>query len=209
MNVFMVAPQLDDDPGTEITVKWAIQLKESMSDLDKIQLIPFFGKKAVRAQVEPALKKDMENKGIFAFIDHGERDKLIGADDKALIDNENIGLLKNKFIYAVACKSASNLGRKALKSNVAGYIGFTESFHIVPTASNTFGHCFLSGLRAIIIGRTSALEAMEKVKTEIRRVIHELKTHKRIHLITRNRVIASLVHNINCMVCLGNSNWRI
>jgi hypothetical protein len=79
----------------------------------------------------------------------------------------------------------------------------------MPTASNTYGHCFLSGIKAIILQQASALEAMEKVKNEINRVIHKLKTHQEIHPITRNAVITSLMHNLNCMVCLGDTGWRI
>lgn len=211
MKVFLVAPILDDNPATEITIEWAVHLEELLCDLgdENMIVVPFLGKEAVRVKVEAALKKDKNNKGIFVFIDHGENDKLFGSDDQTLLDTENIHLLKNKFIYAVACKSASTLGHKALKNNVAGYIGFTDRFHIMPTAKNTYGHCFLSGIKDIILQKASVLEAMERVKNEINRVIHKLKTHKKIHPITRNAVITSLMHNLNCMVCLGDTDWRI
>jgi len=169
----------------------------------------FLGEYAVRINVEAALKKDEGNKGIFAFIDHGQKDKLFGADDKALIDSENISLLKNKLIYAIACESASTLGRKALENKVAGYIGFTDSFHIIPDAANTFGYCFLSGLQSIIMQKSSLKEAIEKIKNEVQRVIHKLKTYQEIHPITRSTIITSLRHNFNCMVCLGDTGWRI
>jgi hypothetical protein len=209
MNVFLVAPQLEDDRATKITVKWASQFNEAIGKLDNIAATAFLGKHAIRVNVEAALKKDEGNKGIFAFIDHGKKDKLFGADDKALIDTENIGLLKNKLVYAIACKSASTLGRKALKSKAVGYIGFTDSFHIIPDAANTFGYCFLSGLQSIIMQKSTLQEAIKKVENEIQWVIQKLKTHEAIHPITRNTIITSLRHNFNCMVCLGDISWRI
>jgi hypothetical protein len=209
MNLFLVAPQLEDDRATKITVKWASQLNEAIGKLDNIAVTTFLGKHAIRVKVEAALKKDEGKKGIFAFIDHGKKDKLLGSDDKALIDTGNIGLLKNKLVYAIACKSASILGRKALKNKAAGYIGFTDSFHIIPDAANTFGYCFLSGLQSVIMQKSTLQEAIKKVENEIQWVIHKLKTHKAIHPITRNTIITSLRHNFNCMVCLGDTNWRI
>jgi hypothetical protein len=211
MKVFLVAPQPENDPAAEITVEWVVHLEEFLRNLDdeNIVVVPFFRSEAVRANVEAALKEDKGNKGIFVFIDHGEKDKLPGSDDQALIDTENIHLLKNKLIYAVACKSASSLGHEALKNNIASYIGFIDRFHIMPTASNTYGHCFLSGIKAIILQKVSSLEAMEKVKNEIKWIIHKLKTRKKIPPITRNTVITSLMHNLNCMVCLGDTDWRI
>ena len=211
MKVFLVAPQPEDDPVSEITVEWGWHLEEFFRNLDdeNILVVPFFRSEAVRANVEAALKEDKGNKGIFVFIDHGEKDKLLGSDDQALINTQNIHLLKNKLIYAVACKSASGLGHTALINNIVSYIGFTDRFHIMPTASNTYGHCFLSGIKTIILQNYSAFEAMGKVKNEIRWIIHKLKAHKKIHPITRNTVITSLMHNLNCMVCLGDTDWRI
>jgi hypothetical protein len=209
MKVFLVAPQLENDRATEITVKWASQFNEAIGKLDDISVISFLGKHAVRIKVETALKEDEGKKGVFAFIDHGKKNKLLGADDKALIYSENFGLIKYKIIYAVACKSASNLGDIALKRKAAGYIGFTDNFHIIPDAANTFGYCFLSGLQSIIMQKSSLKEAIIKIENEIQRVIHKLKAHKGIHPITRSTIITSLRHNFNCMVCLGNTSWRI
>ncbi|NIM12423.1 MAG: hypothetical protein GTO45_09940 [Candidatus Aminicenantes bacterium] len=96
-----------------------------------------------------------------------------------------------------------------MKSRAAGYIGFTDSFHIIPDAANTFGYCFLSGLQSIIIQKSSLKEAIEKIENEIQGIINRLKTHKGIHPITRSTIITSLRHNFNCMVCLGDTSWRI
>ncbi|MCP4155014.1 MAG: hypothetical protein GY757_45240 [bacterium] len=109
----------------------------------------------------------------------------------------------------MACKSASGLGKEALKSEVAGYIGFTDGFHVIPTAANTIGYCFLSGLRGIIIDRKSASDAIKEVEQEVDLVIQKIRSHKKIQPITRNRVITALRHNLDCMVCLGDSNWKI
>lgn len=209
INVILAAPQLEDDRATAITIKWAEQLKEAISHLEHIVLVPFLGKDAVREKIEPFLKKDIESRGIFVFIDHGESDKLTGSDDQPLIDTDNIGMLKNKFVYAVACKSASKLGYEALKKGVAGYIGFNDNFQIWVPATNLIFVCFLSGIMEMIENKKPAIDAREKVENEIRRYIHKLRAQKKISRTSRKYIISVLRHNFNSMVCLGDWKWKI
>ncbi len=210
VKVFLVAPQLPDDLATELTIKWATQLKKSLSSMKRIKLVSFLGKDALRANMELELKKHLGKPGIFVFIDHGERDRLFGADDKAIIDMDNIELLKNKFIYAIACKSASRLGHTALINGAAGYFGFNNNFHITTTAPDTFGRCFLSGLTALLKENRSPIEARERIEIVTNRVIDKLKMHFKT---TRDArlplVVTYLRHNLDFMVCLGDPNWRV
>ncbi len=205
-NVFLVAPEIPSIKSTQLTVEWATQLKEIMTDLET-NLVYFLGKNAVRANVEPALKKNEGKPGIFVFIDHGDKKMLLGADNKALIDSANTSLLKNKFVYALASGSATDLGLKAIQAGATGYIGFNNSFHIITTASNMFSHCFLSGLIALIRDNKTAREAVERITSVTKISAKRIKARK-IPENIRIMITASLRHNLKVMACLGDLNWK-
>jgi hypothetical protein len=209
MKIFIVAPQLQNDKATELTLQWALQLETSLNDIHDVSVISLFGRMAVREKVESALNEELGNQGIFVFIDHGERDALYGSDAKSLIDGKNIELLKNKFIYAIACRSAAELGRHALQKGVQGYIGFNHDFHIITSASHIFSHCFLSGLTAMVKDGKTMIEAIETIKTATRDIINRIKRDNKIHPITRNLVVSALQHNLDYIVPLGSPIWRI
>jgi hypothetical protein len=208
MKVILAAPRIPDDKATEMTEQWAIQIKNWINTLN-LNLISFIGQDATRANVESALIDDFDNKGIFIFIDHGDKNILFDAQEKPLIDFYNIGLLKNKFIYAVACRSASELGHKSLEEGAAGYIGFNHYFKFISTYSDTFGKCFLHGLTTLLRERKSALEARKTIVSLTERIINEIKKNKKISQIDKSLTTTCLRHNMDYMVLLGNTSWTI
>jgi hypothetical protein len=96
MKIFLVAPQIENDPATRITVTWAKDLRKSLQKIGKYSLVSFLGKGAVRKKVESALKKDEGAPGIFIFIDHGGKKCLLDSGANTLIDMGNIGLFKKQ-----------------------------------------------------------------------------------------------------------------
>ncbi|MDM8536881.1 toll/interleukin-1 receptor domain-containing protein [Desulfobacterales bacterium HSG17] len=210
LKLFLVAPQMPDDLATEYTISWARQLNDSVQKMNNVELISVLGQDAVRTNVEVELKKDCGNSGLLVFIDHGERDSFLGADDKPVIDENNIDLLNNKFIYAIACRTVSGLGHRAISKGAVGYMGFNNDFHIITTAPDTFGKCFLSGLMAILENNRSPFEAREQIELMINSITNRLRTHfKKSNDGRLAMVITALRHNLDCMVCLGDPNWRI
>ncbi|MCP4347449.1 MAG: hypothetical protein GY795_18240 [Desulfobacterales bacterium] len=207
MNVFIVAPLVKDDIATQLTVKWANQLCKEIEKLNKFKLVTLLGEGVIRAEVESALEKDRDNPGIFIFIDHGGKKCLYGADEQAIITFDNVDVLKNKFVYAIACKSASEFGHRALKAGVQGYIGFNNSFQIIIPASETFGYCFLSGILGILKDGKCAIDAIDKIRTVTEQVIGKLEINPKIPELTRKITITSLRHNLDFMVCLGDPYW--
>ena len=209
--LFLVAPRLENDLATELTIQWANEFKEKMSiSSHNFDMLCLLGKDAIRPNIENLLKQHIHQTGLFVFIDHGENDQLIGSDGRSIIDLDNIGLLNNKFIYAIACRSGAELGYAALNSGAVGYMGFNNDFHIITSATKTFCQCFLSGVMALLQENKSPLEARERVKIEVGGVIDKLK-HK-YHTTKDARlpiIVNSLKHNMNFMVCLGDYNWRI
>ncbi|MCP4351047.1 MAG: toll/interleukin-1 receptor domain-containing protein [Desulfobacterales bacterium] len=206
-NVFLVAPEIPNIESTKMTVEWAEQLKEIMTDLET-DLVYFLGKNAVRANVEPALKKNEGKPGIFVFIDHGDKEMLLGADNKALIDSANASLLKNKFVYALASGSATDLGHKTVQAGATGYIGFNNDFHIITTASSMFSHCFLSGLIALVRDNKTAKEAVERIASVTKISAKRMKARKLPENI-RIMITASLKHNLKAITRLGDLDWKM
>ncbi|HLC17000.1 MAG TPA: hypothetical protein VJL89_12330 [Thermodesulfovibrionia bacterium] len=130
MKVILAAPRIPDDDATAMTEKWAIQINDWINTLN-LNLISFIGQDATRANVESALKDDLGNKGLFIFIDHGDKKTLYDAQENPLIDFFNIGLLKNKFIYALACRSATELGHKALEEGAEAILDLITIFNLI------------------------------------------------------------------------------
>lgn len=208
--VFLVAPQLPDDLATEYTISWARQVHDAIRDLENVRLSSVLGSEAVRCRVEELLEKDRGNPGIFIFIDHGERDRLLGADEEAVIDMDNLDLLKNKFVYAIACRSAAGLAALAYEKGAIGYLGFNNDFHIIPSSQAIFGRCFLAGLMAILKENSSPFQARLRIELRMNDVIGhfqklptEVKTHR------QQMVIAALRHNLDSISYWGDPNWRI
>lgn len=207
MKIFLVAPQIEEDLATRITVTWAEGLRKSLQKTAEYSLMTFLGKDAVCKKVESALKDDEGAPGVFIFIDHGQKDRLIDSENNSLIDMDNIRLLKNKFIYTIACESATDLGHRALQEDAVGYIGFINKFQVIPFAQMVFGHCFIKGILAIITEKRKTKDIKDIVSSEILQKIMEIESYKKIPKQDKIIIITSLKHNLNSMICLGDPNW--
>lgn len=61
---------------------------------------------------------------------HGSSDSIAGQDDEILIKvGENEGLLKDKIVYALSCKTGQVLGPKSVTVGAISYIGYKEDFN--------------------------------------------------------------------------------
>lgn len=209
MKIFLVAPQMKNDRATRITVTWAKGLRKSLQKIGGYSLVSFLGKGAVRKKVESALKEDKGAPGFFIFIDHGEKDCLLDSEHNNLIDMENIGLLKSKFIYTIACESAVDLGHRAIKKDAAGYIGFVNKFYINFEAEKMFGDCFIKGILAIINEKRKTIDIKDIVRKEIDQKIKEIKSSKKKHKLDIVDIKTSLKHNLDSMICLGDPKWSM
>jgi len=208
--VFLVAPQQHDDIVSSFTIQWARQINDAIGDLKDIILISVLGSEAVKDRVIELLTKDQDNPGIFIYINHGERNRLLGSDGGTIIDSDNVDLLKNKFVFAIACKSCAGLGFTAYEKGAVGYFGFNNDFQIIPTAQTIFGRCFLDGLMAIVKENRSPFEARMHIGLRINEIINQFqKLPRRDKTYRQNLIIAALRHNLDSMILWGDPNWRI
>lgn len=80
----------------------------------------------------------------------------------------NVNLLKDSIIFAVACHSASQLGRCAIKYGVQTYIGETDLLMFPVDSLNSqdmFGEIQLTFLKELLMGKT--VQEAEQVMSEL------------------------------------------
>jgi len=207
--LFIVASENEKDRLSRLTVLWANDLLKYMQKIKYIEPISIIKKDATRKNVELVLHHNLNQPGIFVFIVNSTENKLLGSDRKPLIDNQNVGLLKNKFIYAIAPDSVVDLGKLALNKGICGFIGF-HSLRIPGNAHRTFGQCLIAGLKILISEKTSVNIAKQTFELECYKTIDRLK--KKLGTKYKgdlNLLLDSLYHNMNSIECIGEINWKI
>ncbi len=180
MKLFLVAP-VNDRITKKITAVWAKDIADWLEPM-KIDKTVMIGKDVSREAVEKALKPHHRQPGLFCFIDHGMYGRLLDSGDGPMIDQENIQLLENKFIYAIACKSARDLGPRAVAAGARGFLGFTRLVYIglfedVPRIT---GKCLMSGFIRMMRNGCTAVEAMRAITERTNDAIKEVKKRKKL-----------------------------
>ena len=116
--------------------------------------------------------------------------------------------MKNKFVYAIACDSAANLGHDAVRLGASGYIGFNCKLWIIINAQNAIGKCFINGIKNILANKTAA-DTRQSMVTEFNTIIETLKNHQKYKSVTHNWLITALSYNRDGIVHLGDPNWHL
>ncbi|MBD3355158.1 hypothetical protein GF361_04185 [Candidatus Woesearchaeota archaeon] len=100
-----------------------------------IHITDLEGSKATDLGFEKAIKK---SKPKLVFLNgHGDETVVLGHNDEPILTERNVGLLKGKIIYALACESLAKLGRIAVEKGVKAYVGYEEEFRWVVDPSRT------------------------------------------------------------------------
>lgn len=207
MKVFLVAPNLKKDPITNLTLKWAEELNHWLKKRKDLQVVPLLGDNAIQAKVHSALEKEIKQDGLFIFIDHGTREKLLGSNGDPIIELENIDLLKNKFIYAVACKAASMLGHEAVRKGAKGYIGYNDNVHIISRLSIGCGKSLLSGVKFLLENKCNAALVRKKIVENMDELIDKIQKLENYNHVKEAYIITALRHNRDYLVHLGDPDY--
>lgn len=98
-----------------------------MAEKKNIQVLDL---KRDRANLKELKSRILKMKPSLIILNgHGDERSVMGYDNKILIKVElNEGLLKNKIVYAVSCRSAKKLGPKSIQAGASVYIGYTGDF---------------------------------------------------------------------------------
>ncbi|MFA7242014.1 MAG: hypothetical protein WC091_18015 [Sulfuricellaceae bacterium] len=207
MKLFIVAP-INDGLTEKTTVVWA-QNAVKFAAMQGISATPLVGESITRKVVEGALAAHQDEPGMFCFFDHGTECSLYDADHQPMIDTDNVGLLKNKFVYAVACHAAAGLGPVAIAGGAAGFLGFSEKVYVSQRADfpRLIGRCLVSGLITLLRDAGNAGQAeifiREKHKTTILELMHRTDISHAEQLILAD----AFRHNQACLTVLGDKSW--
>ena len=81
---------------------------------------------ANRDKLEKSIAK--ESPGLVFLNGHGDEESVCGHDYEVILDKNNVGLTKDKIVYALACDSLSELGKTAIEKGAKAYIGYRAKF---------------------------------------------------------------------------------
>jgi hypothetical protein len=119
--ILMVAPSFDE--ASKVSFSW---YKDALKKLRKSgwEITTLEKNQVTRYNFE----REIRGNDIFAYWNHGDYDKLADKDKNNLVDTENAFLLKGKEVWAMACRSARDLGDAAVKDGAKLYQGFRKVF---------------------------------------------------------------------------------
>lgn len=207
MKLFIVAP-INDGLTEKTTVVWA-QNAVKFAAMQGISATPLVGKSITRKVVEEALAAHQDEPGMFCFFDHGTECSLYDADHQPMIDTDNVSLLRNKYIYAVACRSAAGLGPIAIRSGAAGFLGFSEKVYVSLLADFPLliGRCLVSGLITLLRDAGNAGQAETFIREKHRTTILEQMHRTDVSHAKRLLLADALLRNQACLTVLGDKYW--
>ena len=127
MELIVTRPKYDD-----VTFSLSHWFASILKECDKrgIKYFDLFHEKANKSQVHSILSKNKSN--LIVFNGHGSDDCIMGHKGEILITNkEDLSLLKNRVIYAIACNSAAKLGKDCVAQGTLAFIGYNAPFVII------------------------------------------------------------------------------
>lgn len=139
----VLAPERPDDDTLPVTAWIARQTLARASQTPDV----LTGDAAVRSAFERYVAAQ-PNLGGVAFFGHGAGDRLFDANrppmaaGPAVVDGENIALLRGCWVHALACDSGSSLAISAVEQGVAIYVGYCRpldaGWEFPPSAEREF-----------------------------------------------------------------------
>lgn len=226
MKVFLIAPSLG--ASSHLTLRWADKIYE-WCQKESLQTVDLRNQEAVRHSIIPALKVDKGNRGLVVFVDHGARTFWMGSDKKGIVHArisdgpekprekkfpDYLSLFKNKFIFAIACRSATTLGHQMLRRGAHGFIGYNGNFQIPNNAPEELFECMMAGLESLVVenarasdARQSMVEQFEKWREKVQEDTLELKSGQGTE--RHDMITKYLLNNRDFLVHLGDPNWKL
>jgi len=178
-----------------------------------IHIINLEGPKVTRTNVESAFKEDPK----LVFLNgHGDRKRVAGHKDEIILDEKNVGLTKDKIVYALACDSLEDLGKFAVKKGADAYIGYKARFMIVRDPSREgvpskdknalpFRRTCSTLINSLVFGNT-VNKSIELTKNEYRHSIRSYGTSEDNPYGDTPLIRFALAWNLEFLDFEGNSN---
>jgi hypothetical protein len=142
------------DP-TELSHAWAGVVKQQF-EANNWQVIDLSEDNVTASQVKSALQDTKSE--VVIFYGHGFPSCMIAQNrEEAVVNLDNITLLKDKKVYVMACWTAQKLGEEA--ENIARcYLGYDQEVFVWFEHSDCFGESVNQGLVAMLKNSTCTYE---------------------------------------------------
>jgi hypothetical protein len=193
------------DP-TELSYIWAETIKQKL-ETNGWQVIDLAADDAIASQVELALQ-NVSNE-VVIFYGHGFPSCMISQNvEEAIINLNNMTVLKNKKVYVMACWTIQKLGEDA-KNIVHCYLGYNKEVKVWfdPLYSNPLGECVNKGILEMLnIPDYTFEQARQQIVAEYNRWIDYFVDKEELN---SSRFAAVLRHNRDALRLLGNTECRV
>ncbi len=204
-------------PEHDLTTRYLSKWSEGVIDEAEkkhIECIDLNGGQANRERFIGTLEEKAPD---FVFLNgHGNADIVYGHENTPLLVGSDDSV-KDKIIYARACKSAKRLGSQIIENGATAYIGYDEDFvfmyetHAIgrPLEDET-ARLFLEPSNQIalsILEGQTVEEAERQSQEKFRQNIHSLFYRK--HTDEEEQMIFFLALDLQRQICLGNKNAKI
>ena len=212
LKVLITRPEFD--VPTFYLSKWSKYIiKECRSK--GTELLDLSKSRSNREEVESMIESHQPN--LLVFNGHGDENTIFGHKNKPIIDEKNLGILKEKIVYTIACKAAKNLGKIAVKNGTKCFIGYSEKFTFIrnpemvsrPLKDGYAKPFFMSTNKipiSLIKGNTAG-ESIDRAKNEFRKWMIRIRAEDQIP--ENDWILRALLWDISSLTLLGEKNYTI
>jgi len=167
--------------------------------------------KVTKSEFEKRLSKN--NPQLVFFNGHGSNDCITGDSKEEIILklNDNEHLLKDKFVHALACNAAKDLGPSCVRKGAKAFIGFKQEFVFLqdekytatPRKDKIAAH-FIGAANVVplsLLKGNSLQEAFDKSQKAFEKSIDYFETH---YDVDNSHVLFWLRYDRRIQTILGN-----
>lgn len=192
MKAVGIAPEFDE--VTKYSRKWYRKLLRQARKLNVKASLE--AEDATRKNFERAVRK--HNPDIIIFYNHGNKYGLLEQGGNGyVLDMDNAELTAGRYVYTMACESASGLGRIAYEKGCLAYWGYTKPFGFTVYDEELFMEAANYGLIYKLKTGCSWEEALEAAKEKFDELIRKAEDPW---------TIIWLSHDRDCLVCYTPNN---
>ena len=199
------------DVATHYLSKWSEKIIDEAKK-KSVKVIDLDGKKANKKRVVGTLEKTSAKLAIFNG--HGSDVTIHGQDDEAILETSDTKAVKDKIIYARACRAANILGHNSIAAGAISFLGYTQDFVLIHTIASErqplkdeVAKMFMEPSNYVSISLLkghSTSEANKRSKNLFRKNIERLIIAG--PTAADFRTISGLLRNMNHQVCLGKQD---
>jgi len=183
------APRWDGDEAVQHSYRW----NRALADEIKAEMHDLLEDDCTRENFEEHASKT----SLLIFYDHGSETGLVAQGGNSyLVDSLNVSMLKGAEVYTMCCSAAKQLGKRAFRSGVEAWWGYTKPFAFMVEDEGIFCTLANLGLKLRKGGGLSWIEAVEGVKDATDEEVERIQEEG-----GNPWTIITLINNKNALVC--------